>query len=174
MIVSVNKAMNLVDLNGWSDEKVRHKLKAIERTIRTYTNNNFQDIDYRRTADIIGGSLHVEALTPFEVGDTVMITESKLNKGLFTVSNVEDCYFQVNEKVKDEKDILVTKIHYPDDVVECALKLLEWEMDFGGKVGIKSETLARHSVTYEDSSSLFMGYPVGILNGLENYMKARF
>jgi len=43
----------------------------------------------------------------------------------------------------------------------------------GDKVGIKSETISRHSVTYEDSATLYMGYPVGILNGLNLYKKAR-
>jgi hypothetical protein len=174
MIISIAEAKANIDFKGWTDSKIERKLKAVEQAIRSYTNNNFQDRDYRRTADIIGGSLYVEALTPFDVGDTVMITETALNKGLFTVLSVDDSYFTVNESVKDEKDVLVTKVHYPENVVDCALKLLEWEVEFGGKVGIKSETLSRHSVTYEDSSTLFMGYPVGILNGLEDYMKARF
>ena len=174
MIISVAEAKKLVDFEDWSDAKIERKLKAIERTVRSYTNNNFQDRDCRRTADIVGGSLYVEALTPFDVGDTVMITKTALNKGLFTVAEVDDARFTVNETLKDEKDVLVTKVHYPEDVVECALKLLEWEMNYGGKIGVKSETLSRHSVTYEDSSTLFMGYPVGILNGLENYMKAGF
>ena len=174
MIISVEEARKEIDFNGWSDAKIERKLKAVEQAIRSHTNNNFQDRDCRRAADIVGGSLYVEALTPFDVDDTVMITETALNKGLFTVASVDDSYFTVNENVKDEKDVLVTKVHYPEDVIECALKLIEWEVNYGGKIGVKSETLSRHSVTYEDSSTLFMGYPVGILNGLENYMKARF
>ena len=175
MIISVKEAKKLIaGLADWTDEKVERKLKAIEQTIRSYTNNNFQDRDCRRTADIVGGSLYVEALTPFDVDDTVMITETKLNKGLFTVLSVDDSYFKVNEDVKDEKDVLVTKVHYPEDVVDCCLNLLEWEKDNRKKVGIKSETLSRHSVTYEDSSSMFMGYPIGILNAVQLYKKVRF
>lgn len=174
MIITVKEAKELIaDLQDWTDAKIERKLKAIEQTIRSYTNNNFQDRDYRRTADIVGGSLYVEALTPFETGDTVMITESKLNKGLFTVNEAGDSHFSVNEAVKDEKDVLVTKVVYPADVVDCCLNLLEWEKGNREKVGIKSESLSRHSVTYEDSSSMFMGYPVGILNAVQMYKKAR-
>lgn len=174
MIISISKIKEFVNLDGWTDARVEQKLKAIESTIRKYTNNNFQDTDYRRTADIVGGLFIVEALTPFDSGDTVQISESTLNKGLFTVDEVDDSTFTVNEEVKDEKGVLVTKIVYPPDVIDCCINLMEWEIKYRQKVGIKSETLSRHSVTYEDSSQMFNGYPLGILNALNLYKKARF
>ena len=71
----------------------------------------------------------------------------------------------------------MTKIEYPKDVIQCAIDLFEWKRNFGDKIGIKSEseTLSRHSesVTYEDSTALFMGYPLGILKGLSLHKKAR-
>lgn len=176
MIISVEDAKKLINVKDWTDERLKRKLDAIEQTIRSYTNNNFQDREYRRTADIVGGSLYVEALTPFEVGDTVMITESKLNKGLFTVATVDDAYFTVNETVKDEEDVLVTKVTYPADVVDCCVNLIEWEISNRNKVGIQSETLSRHSVTYfnQDSSNQVMGYPGSLLGCLKPYRKVRF
>ena len=92
---------------------------------------------------------------------------------LFPIASANDESFTVEEDVHDESDVLVTKIHYPEDVVDIAITLLEWSINLGSKVGIKSETLSRHSVTYEDSGTLFNGYPVGILNGLQLYRKAR-
>lgn len=174
MILSVEKAKTLISFPGWTDEKIAMKLKAVEQTIRAYTNNNFQDRDYRRTADIIGGLFLVEALTPFDVGDTVQITESGLNKGLFTVASADDSTFTVEEPVKDENDVLVTKVVYPADVIDCCCNLMEWEVNHRGKVGIKSETLSRHSVTYEDSATMFMGYPAALLGCLKSYRKVRF
>ena len=177
MIISVEEAKKeIVDFKGWSDAKIKRKLKAIEQAIRSYTHNNFQDRDCRRTTDIVGGSFHVEALTPFEVGETVQISESRLNKGLFTVATVEDSYFTVEESVKDENNVLVTKIVYPEDVIECAYDLLEWDLKHGNKVGIQSETLSRHSVTYfaQDANNQVMGYPVSLLGCLKAYRKARF
>lgn len=177
MIISVEEAKKeITDFKGWSDSKIERKLKAIEKAIRSHTHNNFQDRDCRRTADIVGGSLYVEALTPFEVGDTVQITESGLNKGLFTVVSVDDSSFTVEEDVKDEANVLVTKIHYPEDVVECAFNLLDWELKNRDKVGIQSETLSRHSVTYfnMDGDNSIMGYPKSLMGALKPYMKARF
>lgn len=175
MIISVEKAKELVGFPGWTDEKIRMKLLAVEQTIRAYTNNNFQDRDYRRTADIIGGLFVVEALTPFDIGDTVQISESRLNKGLFTVSTADDSTFTVEEAVKDENDVLVTKIEYPADVIACAVNLMEWEVKNRGKVGVQSETLSRHSVTYfnMDGANNVMGYPASLLGCLKPYRKAR-
>ena len=177
MIISVEQAKKEIgDFKGWSDAKIERKLKAIEQAIRSYTHNNFQNRDYRRTADIVGGSFYVEALNPFEVGDTVQISESGLNKGLFTVASIGDSYFTVEESVKDEKDVLVTKIVYPEDVIDCAFNLLEWELKHRDKVGIQSETLSRHSVTYfnMDGDNSIMGYPKSLMGALKPYMKARF
>lgn len=175
MIISVEKIKEFVDFDGWTDERIERKLKAIEQTIRAYTNNNFQDRCCRKTADIVGGLLVVEALTPFEPGDTVQISESCLNKGLFTVATADDSTFTVKETVKDEKDVLVTKVVYPDDVIDCCINLMEWEKNNRSKVGIQSETLSRHSVTYfnQDSANQVMGYPVSLLGCLKAYRKAR-
>lgn len=175
MIISVEKIKEFVDLDGWTDERIERKLKAIEQTIRAYTNNNFQDRCYRRTADIVGGLLVVEALTPFVEGDTVQISESCFNNGLYTVATADDATFELIERVTDETDVLVTKVSYPADVVDCCINLMEWEVKNRSKVGIQSETLSRHSVTYfnQDSANQVMGYPVSLLGCLKAYRKAR-
>lgn len=175
MIISVENAKELLNLGDWSDAKIEMKLKAIEQTIRAYTNNNFQDRGYRVTASIRAGVFMSESLIPFVVDDTVQVSESRYNSGLFTVSEVDDLSFMVNEDTRDEDDVLVTKITYPADVIDCALNLLEWEKNTRGKVGIQSETLSRHSVTYfnMDGANSEMGYPVSLLGCLKAYRKAR-
>lgn len=175
MIISVDRIKELVSVDGWTDAKIEMKLKAIEQTIRAYTNNNFQNRSRRRAADIIGGLFMVDAPTPFKVGDTVQISESELNAGLYTVVSVDDSTFRVAEAVEDENNVLVTQIAYPADVVACAVNLMEWEANNRDKVGIQSETLSRHSVTYFnlDSSNEVMGYPVSLMGALKPYRKAR-
>ena len=98
-----------------------------------------------------------------------------MNAGLFTVSSVTDEYFTVEEDTVDEAEVLVTKVEYPDDVIDCAVNLMEWEIKNRAKVGIQSETLSRHSVTYfaQDANNQVMGYPVSLLGCLKAYRKAR-
>lgn len=174
MILSVEKAKSLITFPGWTDEKIEMKLKAVEQTIRAYTNNNFQNRGIRIQACIRAGVFMSESLIPFSVDDTIQVSESRYNSGLFTVSvESDDTTFMVNEDTRDEDDVLVTKVEYPADVVNCCVELMEWAVNFAGKVGIKSETLSRHSVTYEDSATMFMGYPASLLGCLKPYRKAR-
>ena len=174
MIIMVSELKKQINCGDTADDVIKTKLDAIEAVIRAYTNNNFQNRGIRVQADIKGGVLMSESLIPFDVGDTVQISACRLNNGLFTVSGVSGgTTFTVNENIKEEDCVLVTKIEYPADVIQCAVDLYDWKQKRGDKVGVKSETISRHSVTYEDSATLFMGYPVGILNGLKLHKKAR-
>jgi len=64
---------------------------------------------------------------------------------------------------------------YPADVVEGAWKLLDWDINFGNKTGIQSETLSRHSVTYfsQDGENTTKGYPTALMGFLRPYRRAR-
>ncbi len=177
MIMTVEKAKALVDkLDTWNDVKIASKLRSIEQAIRAYTNNNFQDRGYRVSAEIRDGVFMSDALIPFKVGDTVQLTQTTLNDGLYTVSLVDGVTFTVNEEVRDEAVVLCTKIVYPDDVIDCCLNVLEWDLQFRKKVGIQSETLSRHSVTYFNigASDQIMGFPASLMGCLKAYRKARF
>lgn len=173
MIISVDQAKKLIDLQNWSDERIQMKLDAIEQTIRAYTHNNFQNRSIRSECAVMTQKIY-GYVPGLNVGDTIQISESRFNNGLYVVESIEDNFIMLDKELIDESHALVTKVEYPADVIDCVVELMEWNLNFGGKVGIKSETLSRHSVTYEDSATLFMGYPVGILNGLKLYMKARF
>ena len=175
MIISVEMARSLIDFGDWTDAKIEMKLKSIEQTIRAYTNNNFQDRGHRCTADIVDGAFVTGASVPFAVGDTVQVSETGLNDGLYTVSYVDGSAFTVDENTTDEKGVLCTRITYPADVIDCCVNLLEWEKQNRAKVGIQSETLSRHSVTYfnQDSANQVMGYPASLLGCLSAYRKVR-
>lgn len=175
MIMSIEELKQYITSTE-PDAVLKSKLQAIEFLIRKYTNNNFQKRAYRRTADIVGGLFLVESLSPFNVGDTVQISESTLNEGLFTVKEVSDSTFAVNEGVIDEINVLVTKVDYPMDVKIGAVNMLKWDLENRSKVGIQSETISRHSVTYfnMDGDNSTLGYPKSLCGFLKPYMKPRF
>lgn len=176
MIMSVEELKLYISTGETPDEVLEAKLQALELMIRSYTNNNFQKRAYRRTADIVGGLFVVEALTPFKVGDTIQVTESRFSEGLYTVKDADDSTFTVNEDVVDETDVLVTKVEYPADVKLGVANLMKWDLEKRDKVGIQSETISRHSVTYfsMDGDNSSMGFPKSLMGFLKPYKKARF
>ena len=177
MILSVAEARSYVDaLAGWTDEKIEMKLRAVEMAIRAYTNNNFQRRTVRGLCQIRFGVLYGD-IPGLKVGDTVQISESAYNDGLFVVQSIIDDQITVSpETLTDESAVLVTKIQYPDDIKDAAVNMLTWDVNNRGKVGIQSETLSRHSVTYYNmgADAQVMGYPVSIMGSLKPYRKMRF
>lgn len=175
MIMSVEEFRTYCETSE-SDAMIAAKLQALEQLIRKTTNNNFQNRNRRVIADIHSGSFFVGASVPFREGDTVQVSESSLNGGLYTVKKVSDISFAVNEETDDEINVLVTRIDYPVDVKMGVVNMLKWDLENRGKVGIQSETISRHSVTYfnMDGDNSSLGYPKSLTGFLKPYMKARF
>jgi hypothetical protein len=65
---------------------------------------------------------------------------------------------------------------YPMDVKMGAVNMLKWDLGNREKVGVSSETISRHSVTYFDMTgdNSSMGYPKSLLGFLRPYKRARF
>ena len=172
MIITVSDLKKQIDCGTATNDQITVRLEAIEAVIRAYTNNNFQQRGIRFVGKSSGMKVYGEPQY-FNIGDTVQISGSGVNDGLYQVTNVAADHLLLDKFLLTAEHNLVTKIKYPADVIQCAVDLYKWKQNMGEKVGIKSETISRHSVTYEDSATLFMGYPVGILNGLNLYKKAR-
>ena len=174
MILSVDEARDLFPA-GTSDEDIKAQLDAIEGIIRAYTNNNFQVRAARFEAPSAGPEL--AGASPYiRSGDTVQISESGVNDGLYVVESIDDGTTTLDRDLYGVPHNLVTKVEYPAAVKSVARNLLKWEKDNRGKVGVKAESLSRYSVTYydQDASNQVMGYPVSLLGGLVPYRKARF
>ena len=158
------------------DNVLESRLNAIELFIRKHTYNSFQVKGTGRIADVVGGLFTVEALNPYKVGDTIHVSGSDKNDGLYTIKEADDHSFRVNEPTRDEIDIFVTLVDYPADVKMGVVGLMKYDLESRKKVGIQSETISRHSVTYKvpDASDTVKGYPQHLMGFLEGYMKARF
>ena len=65
---------------------------------------------------------------------------------------------------------------YTMDVKMGVVNLMKWDLEKRDKVGIASESISRHSVTYVDQTgaNTLMGYPVSLMGFLKPYKKARF
>ena len=176
VIISTNELLIMPEFSGKNAATLARKLRAIENAIRSYTNNNFQVRAARFEA--VSSETELLGYSPYiKVDDTVQISES-INDGLYIVTAVDAGTEKttLDSELFESETNTVTKIVYPDDVIEGVINLMVWEITNRAKVGIKSESLSRHSVTYfdQDANNQIMGYPASLLGFLRPYMKARF
>lgn len=157
------------------DGLIFRKLAVIESAIRKHTNNKFQNRNIRYIADIKNGV--IQGTSPYlKEGDTIEISEG-LNKGLFTIKTITDTTIELNEPIFDCGNNLITKIEYPLEIVEGAIDLLDWELLQKGKenVGIASESISRHNVSYvqRTADNTINGYPAELFGFCDEYMNMR-
>ena len=177
MIMTVAEFRQFMDTEK-EDQVLEAMLQALELSIRAYTNNNFQKRSFRAVAVAVGeNTLIAKEPIPFRVGDTLQITESDLMQDqLVTVTQIADSTITVKEPVYDESGVVITKVEYPPDVKIGVANLIKWELERRDKIGIASENISRHSVTYVDMTkdNSIMGYPAALMGFLKPYKRARF
>jgi len=177
MIISVEELKQYITTDK-TDQVLEDMLQALELTIRSYTNNRFHQMpSVMVEADVVGGVFAATSV-PFAVGDTVQVSYGKkaMDCGLYTIKEITGNTFTVNEGFPDIPGVKVCKVKYPADVKMGVVNMLKWDLENRGKVGIQSETISRHSVTYfnMDGDNSSMGYPKALLGFLKPYKKARF
>lgn len=175
MIISVEdlRSAGNGQFDALSDETLKRKLIALESAIRAYTHNNFQDVRVRSDFASAGNVLLGE--NPFlRVGDTVQLSKS-INNGLYVITGIVGGRTTLDGALLDTPSNLVTKVIYPPVIAEGVINLMLWEATGREKVGIKSESLSRHTVTYFDmDSNSLMGYPSSLLGFLNPFRKLNY
>lgn len=174
MIISVEELKKYIKTTE-ADAVLEAKLQALELLIRKYTNNNFQKRNIRFQCSVLATKLYLST-NMLSVGDTIQISESLYSDGVFTIKGIDDGFIELDTNLLDEAQVLVTKVEYPMDVKMGVVNMLKWDLENRDKVGIQSETISRHSVTYfnMDGDNSTMGFPKSLLGFLQPYKKARF
>lgn len=181
MIISVDELKKYITTD-LDNSVLEAKLQALESMVRKRTNNTFTMRNFRFRCQIIAQKAfirHENIPGLLNVGDTVQITQSVYNDGIYVIKGFdEEGMIELDKPLIDESEILLSKVEYPADVKMGVVELMKWDSESGAKAkaGIQSETISRHSVTYVDTSgdNYYMGYPKSMLGFLRPYMKARF
>lgn len=177
MIITLEEAQQI-------DSKVtQDDLNAYETMVRRLTNNNFQNVQIR----FYGLSFDSEDTIilrnePFGLreGDTIQVSDSTYNDRLVVIESIENKTLKV---IVEEPffegsffSAFITKIQYPADIKLGIAGLIEYKAKMGSKLGIKSETIARMSVTYYDVNATdnIEGFPASKFSFLKKYKKMRW
>lgn len=170
MIISVNELKEFITPTV-SDAVLKARLDSIETSIRNMTHNRFQDKRFRALGNIKNGViLTCEGL--FEQGDTITIDDD-----LRVIVAVNGGELICDEPLVDRTNALITKVVYPKDIKMGVVDVISWILaNPSTKAGIASETLSRHSVSYQGNTEFdsSIGCPVRLLSFINQYKKARF
>ena len=171
MIITVDELKKVSYLSNINDEQLEVMCDGIEDFIRQYTNNNFTIKNVTFNTPSINGKL--ETVSPlFKVGDTVLISNSKYNNGVYVITADDGT---LNKELFDDETNKITLVKYPPAIKLGVVKLLQYSVKMDDKVGISSESLSRHSVSYaQPTNDSIGGYPSSLMSFLKPYMKARF
>ena len=171
MIITIEELKEVSELTNIPDEQLEIMSEGIEDFIRQYTNNNFIVKNVTFNTPSMNGKL--ETVSPlFKVGDTVLISNSKYNNGVYVINDLDGT---LDKELFDDENNKITLVKYPPAIKLGVVKLLQYNAKMDDKVGISSESLSRHSVSYaQPSNDSVGGYPSSMMSFLKPYMKARF
>ena len=176
MIIELNEAKKI------DDKVTQDDLDAFEVAVRRLTNSNFQNkrVRFKHLEIIEPSTIKVkDKIRGLRIGDTVEINYSDFNNGLYVVKELSEKEIIVQEEsfyTEKSSGLMLTKVEYPADIKRGIKKLIEYDKTMAGKLGIKSESIARMSVTYYDVNSTENtdGYPSSLLSFLRKHEKMRW
>ena len=171
MIITIDELKKVSELSKLTDEQLSTMSEGIEDFIRRYTNNPFTVRNVTFNTPSINGKL--ATVSPlFKAGDTVLITNSNYNNGVYVLTDADGT---LDKELFDDSSNKITLVRYPVAVKSGVIKLLQYSVKMDSKVGISSESLSRHSVSYaQPTSDSIGGYPAHLMTFLQPFMKARF
>lgn len=159
-------------------------LQALEVAIRKYTNNNFQNRSIRFKSNT--SEIRTQFTQYLNIGDTLQVSESAINNGLYTIKAIVGDIISLNEPIFSEQEALFTKVEYPADIQLGVVEIMRWKLknedqnyNPEAEKNVQSESISRHSVTYakdttEEDIDAEFGVPKKYTSFLKMYKKARF
>lgn len=174
--------MTLTDAQKINPDITEEAIEALASTIRAEANNHFHRQNYSPIIkQITGATVHFTAsLNLFKNGDTVELVGTDYFDGFYQVVSSNVNSIELNRELIDHyepEEANIYQISYPLDVVEGAKKVLEYGHKMSNKLGVKSESVSRVSVSYYDvdrETGLIFGVPSYLFTFLDPYRKRRF
>ena len=174
--------ITLGDARAIDDSITQEDLDALETSVRELTNNNFQNVHIRfKGIEFMANNVIAvkDTIVGLKVGDTIEVNYSHYNDGLHVIESIDGKQIKVQGTpffVANTGGAMLTLVQYPADVVRGIKKLIAYDKKMASKIGIKSESISRMSITYYDvnASENVDGYPASLVSFLTKYEKMRW
>ena len=174
--------ITLGDARAIDDSITQDDLDALETSVRELTNNKFQNVHIRfKGIEFVGNNLIAvnDPIVGLKVGDTIEVNYSHYNDGLYVIESIDGKQITVQGTpffVANTGGAMLTLVQYPADVTRGIKKLIAYDKKMASKIGIKSESISRMSITYYDvnASENVDGYPASLVSFLTKYEKMRW
>ena len=174
--------ITLGDARAIDDSITQDDLDALETSVRELTNNKFQNVHIRfKGIEFMANNLIAvkDSIVGLKVGDTIEVNYSHYNDGLFVIEEIAGKQIKVQGTpffVANTGGSMLTLVQYPADIARGIKKLIAYDKKMASKVGIKSESISRMSITYYDvnASETVDGYPAALVSFLQKYEKMRW
>ena len=174
--------ITLGDARAIDDSITQDDLDAFEVAFRSLTNNSFQNKHIRfKDIEFVGENLIAvnDPIVGLKVGDTIEVNYSHYNDGLYVIESIDGKQIKVQGTpffVANTGGSMLTLVQYPADIARGIKKLIAYDKKMASKIGIKSESISRMSITYYDvnASENIDGYPASLLSFLTKYEKMRW
>lgn len=110
--------------------------------------------------------------TGFRASDSILITGSLVNDGLFTIDSISTDTLTLNARDKlkaetNEQSCFVFKVCFPEPLKITASKMVKFNLDGDGMYPIQSEKIGGYTVQYAVGGE--MSYPTTIVAELRRY-----
>ena len=115
----------------------------------------------------------------YPVGGNIIVSGSRLNDGIFTITGQSDSYLQTTEAIVDELQTTVTYqvridlCNFPRPLELIASRMIGYQLSNSNSAGITSISLGNYSETRGGSSISRGGYPDELLNSLRPWKMQR-
>lgn len=173
--------MTLEEAQKANPDITQEQIDAFEVMVRNYTHNHFQ-VKGARFYDLVITTTGISIQAPnwIDVNDTLEISETLFNNGVYTVSAITDTEIKLtgSKKLRPETadKAYASLVSYPADIAQGILKLIKYDYKMGDKLGIKMESISRMRTDYYDISTgeNAEGYPKALMAFLTKYEKIQW
>jgi len=165
------------------DTLIPYLLPIVYNDIITLTNNKFLAAEYELTDDafyfdntaavnkifLAAGGISVIG---FPVGGNLVVADSRLNDGVYTIAAVADTYIQVSETLADEVqttegyEVTISLARFPKQTDMVAARMIGYLIQHSASSGLTNMSQGGYSETL---GRMEYGYPAEITDQLRQY-----